>query len=174
VSVDIAEVKLFSINQTNLGLQPKVVASNEGGIRIIATNDSLQHQIIEKLMARDTEGVVDGAVVLWEQLATHIISIIGESGFNSLYARSIFLAQSTFPWLVATSTSPQTDCRFTDLRSSFEGQTPVQTSEANKLLLIIFTDILTSLIGEQLTTQIVRLAWGDDAQDRDNKEFADE
>jgi hypothetical protein len=43
---------------------------------------------------------------------------------------------------------------------SLEGQTPAQASEANRLLLITFTDILAALIGEQLTTSILRLAWG--------------
>ena len=43
---------------------------------------------------------------------------------------------------------------------SLEGQTPVQAGEANSLLLISFTDILASLIGEQLTTRILCLAWG--------------
>ena len=89
-------------------------------------------------------------------------------------ARSVFLAQSTFPWLVATSISPQTDHRFAGLRISFDGQTRMQTREANRLLLIIFTDILASLIGEQLTTQMVRLAWGNNIQDRSGKEFSDE
>ncbi len=51
----------------------------------------------------------------------------------------------------------------------------MQTREANRLLLIIFTDILASLIGEQLTTQMVRLAWGNNnIQDRSGKEFSDE
>ncbi|MBU6995582.1 MAG: hypothetical protein JZL64_11385, partial [Ferrovum myxofaciens] len=86
-------------------------------------------------MARHPEGVVDGAIVSWEQLATHLVSIIGESGFNSLYARSVFLAQSTFPWLAPSLLSSQTDHRFAELRISFEGQTPVQVSEANSLLL---------------------------------------
>ncbi|EQD40071.1 hypothetical protein B1A_16602 [mine drainage metagenome] len=140
----------------------------------MATNGLLRHQMIESLMARHPKGVVDGAIVSWEQLATHLVSIIGESGFNSLYARSVFLAQSTFPWLVASSPLPQTDDRFVELRISFEGQTPVQVSEANSLLLIIFTDVLASLIGEQLTTKIVRSSWGINVQDRADKGFSDE
>ena len=47
-----------------------------------------------------------------------------------------------------------------------ERQTPAQASEANRLLLITFTDILASLIGEQLTTSILRLAWANDASDK--------
>ena len=46
-----------------------------------------------------------------------------------------------------------------------ERQTPEHAREANLLLLITFTDILASLIGEQLTTSILRLAWENDAAD---------
>ncbi len=137
-------------------------------------NDLLRHQIIKNFMAQHNEKVADAAINLWEQLATQIISIVGEGGFNSLYARSVFLTQSTFPWLAASSASPQADQRFANLKMSLEGQMPALASEANSLLLITFTDILTSLIGEQLTTSILRSAWGDDASDRVGKEFKNE
>ncbi|MDP1771042.1 MAG: hypothetical protein Q8L15_02065 [Methylobacter sp.] len=131
----------------------------------------LRHQIINNLMAQHTEKIADAAINLWEQMATQIISIVGEGGFNSLYARSLFLTQSTFPWLSADSTASKTGQRFAELKKSFEGQSPVQVSEANSLLLITFTDILASLIGEQLTTSILCSAWGNDASDGSGKEF---
>lgn len=134
-------------------------------------SDLPRHQIIKSLMVPHTEKVVDAAINLWEQMATQIISIIGEGGFNSLYARSVFLTQSTFPWLAASSLSPQTDHQFADLKMSLEGQTAAQASEANSLLLITFTGILASLIGEQLTISILRSAWSNDASDRAGKEF---
>ncbi|OGS98878.1 MAG: hypothetical protein A3K04_11690 [Gallionellales bacterium RBG_16_56_9] len=138
------------------------------------TGSLLRHQIIKSLMAQHTEEVADVAINLWEQMATQIISIVGEAGFNSLYARSIFLTQSTYPWLAASSLSPQTDQRFAELKTSFEGQTPAQASDANSLLLITFTDILAALIGEQLTTRILRSAWGNDLWDRAGKELINE
>jgi hypothetical protein len=107
-------------------------------------------------------------------MATEIISIVGEGGFDSLYARSVFLTQSTFPWLAASSLSPQTDQRFAELKMSLEGQSPAQASEANSLLLINFTDILAALIGEELTTNILRLAWGNDASNSVGKESKNE
>jgi len=136
--------------------------------------DQLRRQLIERQMAQHTEQVADAAISLWERMATQIVSIVGEGGFNSLYARSVFLTQSTFPWLTAGSLSSQTDHRFAELKMSFEGRTPAQASEANSLLLITFTDILASLIGEQLTTSILRSAWGNDASDRPCKEFKNE
>jgi hypothetical protein len=138
------------------------------------TNDLLRQQIIKNLMAHPPEKVADAAVDLWEQMATQIISIVGDGGFNSLYARSIFLTQKTFTWLAVNSLSPQTDQRFAGLKICLEGQTPAQASEANSLLLITFTDILATLIGEQLTTSILRLAWGNVAWDRAGKEFKNE
>lgn len=135
------------------------------------TSDSLRHQLIKGLIAQHTEKVSDAAVVQWEQMATQIISIVGEGGFNALYARSVFLAQTTFPWLTACVLAPQADCRFAELKKSLEAQAPALASTANSLLLITFTDILVALIGDQLTTNILHSAWGHDASDRVGKEF---
>jgi hypothetical protein len=143
------------------------------------TSDVLRHQLIKSLMAQRNEKFADAAIDLWEQMATQIISIIGEGGFNSLYARSVFLARSTFPWLAVGALPPQADQRFAGLKTSLETQTPAQAGEANNLLLITFTDILSSIIGEDLTTSILRSAWGseelssshpNDASERDGRE----
>lgn len=135
------------------------------------TRDQLRHQLIERHTTQHTEKVADAAISLWEQMATQIISIVGEGGFNSLYARSVFLAQPTFPWLAASSLSPQADQRFAELKTSLEGQMPAQAHAANRLLLITFTDILATLIGEQLTASILRSAWGNDASYSTSEEF---
>jgi len=137
-------------------------------------SDQLRHQLIDELMAPHTENVADAAINLWEQMATQIISIVGEDGFNSLYARSVFLAQPTYPWLAANSLSPQTEQRFAELKKHFEGQTPSQARAANSLLLLTFTGILAALIGEPLTTRILRTAWGNDASYSTSKEFKHE
>lgn len=141
---------------------------------IMETNCLLRHNIIKDRIAMNPEKVVDVAIRLWEQMATEIISIVGESGFNSLYSRSIFLTQSKFPWVGTSLKPPLTDQRFAELKIDFEGQTPAQASEANCLLLITFTDILASLIGEQLTTTILSSAWGNNASGKISKEFQNE
>jgi len=138
------------------------------------TRDPPRHQLIERLMARHPEKVADAAINLWEKMAAQIISIVGEDGFNSLYARSVFLAQPTFPWLAASSLSQPNDQRFAELKNRLEGQTPSQAREANSLLLLTFTGILAALIGEPLTTRILCSAWGDDASYSTSKEFKHE
>ena len=140
-------------------------------ISLKETSDLLPHQIIASLMVQHTERVADAATTLWEKLATEIISIVGEGGFDALYARSLFLTQSTFPWIAVCSLPLQTDSRFAALAMSLSDQTPEQAGAANSLLLITFTDIVASLIGETLTTGILRSAWGNVAADKNGKEL---
>ena len=109
--------------------------------------DLLRQQIVKCYMAKPDEEFQNAAIDSWDRIATQIITVVGEGGFNSLYARSVFLTQPTFPWLAAVSLPPQADYRFAKLKISFEGQTLEQAKAANSLLLITFTDILASLIG---------------------------
>jgi hypothetical protein len=124
-------------------------------------HDLALQQLIMGLNNPDAEKMVDTAIERWEQMAAQIISIIGEGGFTSLYARSVHLTQSTFPWLLAANFPPEAHQRFADLKASLQGQTTALAYEANQLLLITFTGILASLIGAHLTTRILHLAWGE-------------
>jgi hypothetical protein len=130
--------------------------------------------MIESLATPPPEKGADAAMRLWAQMSTKIISIIGEGGFHSLYARSLFIVQARFPWLAADELPTQTDQLLAQLRTCFETQAPVQASAANSLLLITFTDILASLIGEALTTSILRSAWEADASEQTAKGFKHE
>lgn len=105
------------------------------------------------------------AIDLWEQLAAKLISIIGNGGFQSLYARSIYLTNTRFPWLARSESSSDADSRFASLKASLDGRELAEASEASIALLITCIDILTLLIGDPLTTSILRSAWGDDALD---------
>lgn len=123
----------------------------------------LRHQIIEGLTASPRETAADNAITLWEQLATEIIAIIGVGGFNSLYARTLFLTQPVFPWITGCALAPSVDQRFTALKNALAAQAPAEALKANNRLLCTFTDILAGLIGEALTSSILRTAWGDHA-----------
>jgi len=131
------------------------------------THDQLRHQRIRQHLANSSATSVGVNVVLWEQMAAQIISIVGEGGFKSLFARSVFLSQKTFPWLNADKLSSNAEHRFADFQVNLEQQ-PIEVSEeANCLLLINFTDILASLIGEQLTCSLLRSAWCMNASDKE-------
>jgi hypothetical protein len=138
------------------------------------TDDLPRHQMIHRLLAAHQVNNAGTVIDLWEKMAHQLISIIGDIGFDSLYARSMSLAQLPSPWLSASSRPLQTDRRFAELRVNLDGQTSAQADAANSLLLITFTDILATMIGENLTGNILKLAWDDGAAGIAGKELKDE
>jgi hypothetical protein len=137
-------------------------------------HDIHRHQLIKTLTARESEKAAEMAIILWRQMASRIISIVGEAGFNSLYIRSVVLNTSKFSWLTTYNPKSENVHHFTELKLCFEQQTSSQIIEANNQLLITLTDILASLIGEPLTTNILCMAWGDLASDFVTKELKNE
>lgn len=124
------------------------------------TADLPRHLLIQSLVAPHAEKFADDAVKLWDLLATQLVLTIGERGFSSIYARSVFICHASYPWLKGSALSPYGKHRFAELKNSLQGQRPEDAGAANRLLLITFTDILASLIGELLTERILRSAWG--------------
>ena len=110
------------------------------------------------------------SVDLWERLAFGLIPIIGEGGFQSLYARSIHLIAPTFPWM-RQKLPPAGESRFSGLKLCLDGHDADEAGEASTLLLTTLIDILILLIGELLTTSILSSAWGDDVFDTAGKEL---
>lgn len=129
--------------------------------------------MIQRAVLQRPDAYLDKTVHLWERLAAELISIIGEGGFDSLYARSIHLSKAAFPWLGHSPASPAqpTDSRFAAVKMSLEGRDFAEASQASIHLLTTFIDILALLIGEHLTTNMLRSAWGDDALEPAVKEL---
>jgi len=127
-------------------------------------------------MAKNMADSGDTAVRLWKQLASQLISIIGEGGFHALYARSLFLVSKEFPLLASGEVRRPANLQFTDLKAGLERQGAADAGKASGALLVTFTDVLASLIGDTLTTDILISAWGGNASDRDiaGKEFPNE
>lgn len=122
-----------------------------------------RRQIIVSLLPQQPDNIVDAAMCDWEQLSAEIVSIVGETGFTSMYERALHMAQPTCPWILPDSSSTQWDAqsrRYQELEMLLAGQTPAIAAAAHRLLLTKFTDILASLIGEQLTLNILHAAWG--------------
>ena len=138
---------------------------------IMATHDDQRHRMIKRAVMQRPEAIVDVTIHLWQRLASELISIIGEGGFQSLYSRGVHLTRVTFPWIVPSHSSQPTDSAFAGLKICLAGRDFKEASEASAALLNTFIDILIALIGELLTTSILRSAWGDDAVDIVGKEL---
>ena len=109
------------------------------------------------------EAGLDVAIHFCDRLASELVLIIGEGGFQSLYSRSLHLTSVTFPWIGPSHPSQQTESRCSGLKTSLEGRHFTEANDASMTFLNTFIDILALLIGDLLTARILRSAWGDDA-----------
>jgi hypothetical protein len=129
----------------------------------MATDEAPRRQLIQSAMANRIGEVPEIALQLWQPLLSQLISIIGEGGFSSLYDRSLHLTRATFPWLAAGEPLRSIDSRFSELKVNLAGQGSTEANKASHMLILTFTDILASLVGEPLTIDILGSAWNNHA-----------
>ena len=120
--------------------------------------------MIRHMVLRDPERALAASIELWRTLALHLTAIIGEGGFESMYARSLHKASVRYPWLASPVAGPP-DVIFSDLSRRLQERGMPEAGQASAALLTIFIDTLIVLIGQPVTTSILRAAWGDDAVD---------
>lgn len=128
-----------------------------------------RHQIIRETVLKRPDAIVVTSEHLWQRLVNELISIIGEGGFQSMYGRSLHQLVARYTWLplpgtsinMALASGPAS--RFAALAECLTAQSPQDAAEGSIALLCTFIDTLALLIGEHLTTRILRSAWGDDA-----------
>jgi hypothetical protein len=90
----------------------------------------------------------------WDKLHTHLAPIVGAAGLQALLVRSAKLVDRKFSFLEAAVIQGSTK-----LRECLQAQDRSVATEAAVALFGTFLALLTSFIGEQLTTQVLRRAW---------------
>lgn len=132
---------------------------------LIAAENLRRERLIKELVLAEPGAEVRTTIVLWTRLAAELIQIIGESGFDALFARSLHQAGALHTLLSSKHPAPANPVRFADLQARLESGTAEQAGVASILLLSTFLHTLHLLIGALLTTSILRSAWGDGAFD---------
>jgi hypothetical protein len=118
----------------------------------------------------DAKAVAEAASQRWEDIAARIAPIIGERGFLALYERSVHLVQRSFPWLAPAADSEQAHSFFATLTDSLERQPPRVAADAQRALLLTFTELLDALIGGALTSRLLPSAPPDDQVEKRGQE----
>jgi hypothetical protein len=127
----------------------------------MALIDERRHGMLERMVLRDPARVAEASAELWRRLELQLSAIIGERGFVALFARSVHQASRDYPWL-AGQPSPLAAVPFGELQERLQAQGMPDAGQGSIALFNIFIDTLTLLIGELVTTSILRAAWGDD------------
>ena len=92
---------------------------------------------------------------VYDKLHVHLAPLVGKAGVQALFVRSAKLAQGEFACLAEASFHENS----AKLRKCLEAQDPAVARESAAALFGTFFDLLTTFIGERLTTQALRSAW---------------
>ena len=95
------------------------------------------------------------AARVYEKLHEHLAPLVGAAGVQALFARSAKLANAGFDWPAEVAVAESS----TGLRAWLQGLEPVVANERAAALFGAFFSLITTFIGERLTSQALRSAW---------------
>jgi hypothetical protein len=102
---------------------------------------------------------LETAMALWGQICDHLMPILGSRGVDALLSRALVLTGGSFPWLCENPKKSPVPGPFVTLRASLSTRPDEEASEANLALVITFTELLASLIGNSLTNRLLDPVW---------------
>jgi len=105
--------------------------------------------------APDAGMVAEATLNIWRQMAARLAPIIGTRGVQVLFSRAVQLASKTFPCLVITGDQGGSAALLASLRANLAASTTNDAMEAGHALLVTFTELLSTLIGESLTSRLL-------------------
>jgi hypothetical protein len=110
---------------------------------------------------RDAPSLAAAARRLGEGLVQQATPLIGKAGMAAISARALHLAEQRFPWLADIDKADRGAEMFVRLQMILEQHKPPVAVEAAVAVLATINDLLTSVIGVNLTTRLLHTAWPD-------------
>lgn len=118
----------------------------------------------------DARAIAEAATSVWHDAATRLAPVIGGHGVNVLFRRSLHITSKAFPWLGATG-SEESDAELLNaLQRHLAEREAALAIEVGGAILVTFTELLTSLIGESLTERLLRPIWATQALESEQEQ----
>jgi hypothetical protein len=132
-------------------------------IQMATGKDSLLHESIRTALAQragvlGADATVEATAATWRLMAAQLAPVIGARGLEALFGRALHMTSTTYPWL-AVGDDRSGAGRLPGIAECFARQDPASAAEASYTLLLTFSELLTTLIGESLTTRLLAPVW---------------
>jgi hypothetical protein len=92
-------------------------------------------------------------------VADRLAPVIGAQGVDVLFSRSLHLTSAAFPWLATAGDRGGSTAQLASLKARLAGRELDISAEASCALLVTFTELLATLIGESLTGRLLGPIW---------------
>jgi hypothetical protein len=126
---------------------------------------------VRRLLAHESGAGGEGSCAtaagrVYDKIHAHLAPLVGSAGVQALLVRSAKLTQGEFAFLEVGVVESSAK-----LRECLQAQEPAVATQTAAALFGAFFTLITTYIGERLTTQVLRRAWPtlDDAAPREKR-----
>jgi hypothetical protein len=107
----------------------------------------------------DAGMVAEATLNIWRRMAALLEPIIGTRGVEVLFNRSLKLTSRAFPCLVIIEDHGDNAVLLANLKENLAAGATNDAMEAGHALLVTFTELLSTLIGDSLTKRLLSPVW---------------
>lgn len=141
----------------------------------MSTLSEESRQIVASLTHRvgpnaDIAKTAHAIISILQDIEAALTPVIGQQGVAALYRRSLHLCGSTHPRLTGPCDRVQAGQVLTALKSVLVEQSEADALFFGQMLLTIFYELLTTLIGPSLTARLLRGVWEPSLSDTPSQE----
>ena len=125
---------------------------------------SFQHAIRRTLKHHSGNGgnarsVAEATIVTWREMVARLAPAIGAKGVDILFRRSLQMTGITFPWLEIAEDHEDNADLAASILARLSNRKTEAAAEAGYTLLVTFTELLATMIGESLTKRLLLPVW---------------
>lgn len=104
----------------------------------------------------DVHTMAEATYLVWQQLAAQIEPVIGFHGTQILFNRALHIVSQEFPWLAFSEHElNETENHMANFKKHYATIEINLALTASETFLVTFSELLSSLIGESLTHQLL-------------------
>jgi hypothetical protein len=107
----------------------------------------------------NADATAEATAAAWRLMATQLAPVIGARGLDALFSRALHQTSVEFPWLAVAVDRGGSASPLPSLMVCLTGQLAANAAEASYMLLLTFTELLATLIGDSLTTRLLAPVW---------------
>jgi hypothetical protein len=127
--------------------------------------DSIRTTLAQRAGLLGADATVEATAATWRLVAAQLAPVIGARGLEVLFGRALHMTSATYRWLAVSKDRGGRADALPSLAECLARQDPATAAEASYTLLLTFTELLTTLIGESLTTRLLAPVWAGTAQE---------
>ena len=130
----------------------------------ITDRDLCREAIRRTLMQRagdapDARAIAKATFETWLLMSAQLTPVIGGNGVEAILKRSVHLTSVVFPWMAIPDAQLDLDSLPGRISVLLAGREPAAAAQASSSLLITFTELLATLIGNSLTKRLLDPVW---------------